>query len=82
MSRVPLPPRDAKVVNTVCQFCIVGCGYKVYRWPEGTEGGPAPTENALGADFRTRQPALGKWVAPSMHTVVQDRDKKRMQDAG
>lgn len=77
MSRVPLPPRDAKVFNTVCQFCIVGCGYKVYRWPDGKEGGPAPTENALGADFRTRQPALGKWVAPSMHTVVQDKDKQR-----
>jgi arsenite oxidase large subunit len=81
MSRVPLPPKDAKTYTTVCQFCIVGCGYKVYRWPEGKEGGPAPEENALAADFRTRQPALGKWIAPSMHTLVTDRDGRRFNIA-
>ena len=26
-SRLPIPPRDAKVQNVTCQFCIVGCGY-------------------------------------------------------
>ena len=37
---VPLPPPDANMVTTACDYCIVGCGYRVYTWPEGTEGGP------------------------------------------
>ena len=42
--RVPLPPRHAERRNTVCQFCIVGCGYRVYKWPVGEEGGPAGSQ--------------------------------------
>ncbi|MEE8453284.1 MAG: hypothetical protein V3R90_00725, partial [Limibaculum sp.] len=30
---VPLPPKDADVLSTACDYCIVACGYKVYRWP-------------------------------------------------
>ncbi|MBT6683031.1 MAG: hypothetical protein HOB07_13400, partial [Chloroflexi bacterium] len=37
---VPLPPVDARMTNTACDYCIVGCGYRVFTWPEGTEGGP------------------------------------------
>lgn len=77
MSRVPLPPRDAQTFNTVCQFCIVGCGYRVFKWPVGRDGGPAPDQNALHADFRTQQPALGVWIAPQMHAEITERDGRR-----
>ncbi|MBT4432577.1 MAG: hypothetical protein HOC91_18865, partial [Nitrospinaceae bacterium] len=36
---VPLPPSDADVMTTACDYCIVGCGYKASRWPVGKEGG-------------------------------------------
>ncbi len=74
---VPLPPRNAQKFSTVCQFCIVGCGYQVFKWPEGEDGGPAPEDNALGIDFRTQQPAFGVWIAPSMHSIVTEKDGKR-----
>jgi len=77
MSRVPLPPRDAERFSTVCQFCIVGCGYRVYRWPMGRSGGPHPDDNAFGLDLRKPQPPMGTWLAPANHTVVTDRDGSR-----
>ena len=77
MPRVPLPPRDAQRFNTVCQFCIVGCGYQVYKWPARQEGGPAPEQNALAIDFRQQQPAMGTWISPNQHSVVTDRDGTR-----
>jgi arsenite oxidase large subunit len=77
MARVPLPPRGAQRFNTVCQFCIVGCGYHVYKWPAQQEGGAAPDANALGLDFRAAQPALGTWISPNQHSVVTDRDGSR-----
>lgn len=66
--RVPLPPKTAKVQTTGCAYCAVGCGYKVYTWPVGTEGGPGAKENALGADFPTG--FEGVWVGPNQYTVV------------
>ena len=45
---VPLPPPDARVVTTACDYCVVGCGYKAYTWPEGREGGPRADQNAFG----------------------------------
>ena len=77
MPRVPLPPRGAQHFNTVCQFCIVGCGYHVYKWPVGRSGGPHPHDNALGLDFSKPQPAMGVWISPNMHSVVTDRDGSR-----
>ncbi len=77
MPRVPLPPRGAQRFDTVCQFCIVGCGYRVYKWPLGRSGGPAPADNALGVDLRKPQPAFGAWIAPNMHSIVTDRDGSR-----
>jgi len=77
MIRVPLPPKKAKRLKTVCQFCIVGCGYNVFRWPEGEDGGPAPGENALGIDFREQLDAFSQWIAPAMHSVVTDKDGSR-----
>lgn len=41
--RVPIPPADAQQFTTVCSYCIVGCGYKVYKWPLGKEGVPCRT---------------------------------------
>ena len=30
---LPVPPQDAKVHTSACQYCNVGCGYKIYTWP-------------------------------------------------
>ena len=49
--RVPLPPVNAQKTNLTCHFCIVGCGYHVYKWDENREGGRAPNQNALGVDL-------------------------------
>ena len=67
---VPLPPPDADVISTACDYCIVACGYKVYRWPVagGKVGGPKAEENAFGADFPVDP--LGPWIAPNQHNIV------------
>lgn len=67
--RVPLPPRDAEVFTTCCDYCVVACGYKVYRWPVGKEGGGKARDNALKADFPVR-PLSGQWISPNQHNVV------------
>ncbi|MEE8270902.1 MAG: arsenate reductase (azurin) large subunit, partial [Alphaproteobacteria bacterium] len=69
-TRVPLPPPDADVITTACDYCIVACGYKVYRWPVagGKEGGPAADQNAFGEDFPVFP--LGPWIAPNQHNIV------------
>ncbi len=66
---VPLPPPDADVLTTACAYCIVACGYKIYRWPVGTEGGAKADENAFGIDFPTGG-ALTPWVSPSQHNIA------------
>ncbi len=68
-TRVPLPPTDAQVVTTACDYCPVACGYKAYIWPSGEEGGPRAGENALGQDFPTAA-MTGRWPSPNMHTSV------------
>ncbi len=74
----PLPPVKARRYTTVCQFCVVGCGYKVYKWPQGRDGGPKAANNAFGLDFTRPQPPMaGEWIAPNMHTQVVDRDGSR-----
>lgn len=77
MNKTPIPPSDAQRYSTVCQFCIVGCGYRVFKWPEGRDGGAAPEDNALGIDLREQQPPLGTWIAPAMHSVITERDGRR-----
>ncbi len=76
MTRVPLPPKNAQAFHTVCQFCIVGCGYRVFKWPEGKDGGAASDANALGVDFREQQDTNGEWISPAMHSVVKEKDGK------
>lgn len=67
-NRVPLPPPDAKVTTTACDYCVVACGYKVYTWPVGKDGGPQAAENAFNVDFPTS--TLGWWISPNQHNIV------------
>ena len=68
-ARVPLPPPDAEVSITACEYCPVACAYKAYTWPVGRDGGPAASENALGENFPT--PLLsGRWPSENMHNVI------------
>lgn len=75
--RIALPPVDAKKTNMTCHFCIVGCGYHVYKWPENKEGGKAPNKNALGLDFRKQLPAFSTIVSTTQQNVVTDKDGSR-----
>jgi len=73
-SNVPLPPTSADVISTACDYCIVACGYKVYRWPVTVPpGGPGKDQNAFGADFPVE--TLGPWVAPNQHNIVLHNDE-------
>lgn len=69
LDHVPLPPKSAKVQATACAYCVVGCGYKVYSWPVGSEGGSEAHQNALGLSVPGAE--LGPWVSPNQHNVVQ-----------
>ncbi|MEE8486390.1 MAG: arsenate reductase (azurin) large subunit [Acidimicrobiia bacterium] len=71
VASVPLPPVDADVSVICCEYCPVACGYKVYKWPAGTEGGRAANENALGVDFPTGT-LSGRWPSQNMHTVIEE----------
>lgn len=70
LDKVPLPPPDAKVHTTACDYCAVGCGYKVYVWPEGREGGPRKGANAFGIDYPAPRGQGGLWISPNQHSVV------------
>jgi arsenite oxidase large subunit len=72
--RFPLPPKDADVLTTACDYCTIACGYKVYRWPVGREGGAAAGQNALKADF-PHQNIMGAWASPAQHNIVSYRGK-------
>ncbi len=72
---VPLPPKDADVLTTACDYCIVACGYKIYRWPIGKEGGLKASENALNRDYPIR-PLQGNWISPNMYNVITYKGKK------
>ena len=39
IDRLPIPPKDAKVHNVVCHYCIVGCGYHAISWHVDRQGG-------------------------------------------
>ncbi len=75
--RVALPPVNAKKTNMTCHFCIVGCGYHVYKWPENHEGGRAAHQNALGQDFRKQVAPLQMIMTPAMTNVITDKDGSR-----
>jgi len=64
-----MPPLDATVKTTCCEYCPVACGYKVYTWPIGSDGGPRAHQNALSRSFPLIKPELGA-PTPNMHTVA------------
>jgi len=65
---VPIPPPNANVHTTACDYCIVACGYKVYTWPTGGEnGGRAADKNAFG---RPVGGILSPWVSPNQHNTA------------
>lgn len=72
---VPLPPKSADMMTTCCDYCIVACGYNVYRWPVGDKnGGMKAADNAFGIDFPSN--ATQAWVAPTQHNIVTHNGKK------
>jgi arsenite oxidase large subunit len=76
IDRLPIPPRDAKVHNVTCHFCIVGCGYKAYSWDVNRQGGTAPSSNAFGADLSKQQGAMAEdWFSPSMYNIVKQNGR-------
>lgn len=74
---IALPPVNAQKTNMSCHFCIVGCGYHVYKWPENQEGGKAPHQNAMGLDFRRQLPPFATIATPTQQNVVTDKDGRR-----
>jgi arsenite oxidase large subunit len=59
--QLPVPPKTAKVHTSACQYCNVGCGYKIYTWPvkDTPKGHSKPVS------------ALGEWIAPTFVTRAQ-----------
>ncbi|MEM4650609.1 MAG: hypothetical protein QW086_02155 [Pyrobaculum sp.] len=55
LGRVPIPPPNAERYTTMCQFCNVGCGYDVYVWPAGEEGGLKPGEHGSEGAYRVQE---------------------------
>ncbi|MBN8477888.1 MAG: arsenate reductase (azurin) large subunit [Burkholderiales bacterium] len=72
---VPLPPKNAEVFTTACDYCTVACGYKVYRWPVGREGGQQASQNAVGVDFPNALMNSAAWVSPSQHNIVRHQGR-------
>ncbi len=92
--KIPLPPKDAEVFTTCCDYCVMACGYKVYRWPaSGPHGGPKRNENALNRNYPLL-PLQGGWVGPNQFTqatadgklyniaVIADPDSKAVNPGG
>lgn len=76
---IALPPVDAQRTCMTCHFCIVGCGYTVYKWDAGREGGRAPGQNALGVDFRSQVPSMGVTLTRAMTNTITTRDGERQR---
>lgn len=75
IAQVPIPPKNAQVLKTPCEFCIVGCGYVAYKWPVGRDGDPKGN-NIWGIDLTKQQPAYGTWVSENQHQIVKEQDGK------
>jgi len=53
----PRPPASAEQLTTACDYCVVGCAYRVWRWPVGPAGDPADPN--------------APWANPAQHNIVQ-----------
>ena len=73
VNSVPLPPKDADVFTTACDYCTIACGYKVYRWPVGKDG--TDKSNAMGVAFPHQNMNTAAWASPAQHTVVSRNGK-------
>ena len=62
---LPVPPANAKVHTSACQYCNVGCGYKIHTWPV------ADTPKSPSADGPYPTGTLGNWISPAMVTRAQ-----------
>lgn len=58
MPEVPTPPLGAEEISTACDYCVVGCGYRVWRWKVSAGGTPN---------------AAVPWANPSQHNIVRWR---------
>ncbi len=71
--RISLPPKDAERTNLTCHFCIVGCGYHVYKWPANKEGGRESNKNALGLDFTQQLGPLQTTLTSAMTNTIRSK---------
>ena len=55
-------PKSAKVHTSACQYCNVGCGYKIYTWPVSKTPQKPPARP---------KGALGDWISPALVTRAQ-----------
>lgn len=69
VDKVPLPPKDAEIFTTACDYCITGCGYKVYRWPVGKDGSAKAENNIFEMDYPVAT-LSGGWISPTQHNIV------------
>ena len=76
IDRLPIPPKDAKVQNVTCHFCIVGCGYKAISWDVDKQGGPCAGHNFFGVDL-TQATGSGTtaWFSPAMYNIVKQNGR-------
>ena len=57
--RVALPPVNAQRTNLTCHFCIVGCGYHVYKWDADDGGRPRAAPERARPRFPQAASAAG-----------------------
>jgi arsenite oxidase large subunit len=69
---IPIPPADAQKFQTCCKYCIVACGYHVYKWPVGKNGGKLPHQNAFNEDLR--KGSFSNWISPTQYAVIRDKN--------
>ena len=75
--RIALPTKDAEKSNMTCHFCIVGCGYHVYKWDANKEGGRPADQNGLGIDFTQQVPPMAICMTKAMTNTITDKAGKR-----
>jgi arsenite oxidase large subunit len=75
--RIALPPVDAQKTAMTCHFCIVGCGYNVYKWDANKEGGRGADQNALGLNFNKQLPAFATTLTPAMTNTITEKNGQR-----
>ena len=78
--RIALPPVNAQKTNMTCHFCIVGCGYHVYKWDANARGRPrAATRTRSGS---TSASSCRRWrviMTPAMTNVDHGQGRHALQ---